>query len=87
MLRDTFAVELLNAGMLLENVSKLLTHKSVRVTEQHYATRIKTQMVRLTSKARVKYNERPNRRNALRVTPGSQCFHPQGYWCHNLLAA
>jgi integrase len=37
MLRDTYAVELLLAGVLLEQVSKLLTHKSTRVTEQHYA--------------------------------------------------
>ena len=36
-LRDTFAVELLLAGMPIEKVSKLLTHKSVRVTERYYA--------------------------------------------------
>ena len=36
-LRDTFAVELLLAGMPLEKVSKLLCHKSLRVTEKHYA--------------------------------------------------
>lgn len=37
MLRDTFAVELLLAGMPLEKVSKLLCHSSVRITEKHYA--------------------------------------------------
>jgi site-specific recombinase XerD len=37
MLRDTFAVELLLAGVPLEKVSKLLGHKSVRITEKHYA--------------------------------------------------
>lgn len=37
MLRDTFAVELLLAGVALEKVSKLLGHKSIRVTEKHYA--------------------------------------------------
>jgi integrase len=36
-LRDTFAVELLLAGMPIEKVSRLLTHKSVRVTEKYYA--------------------------------------------------
>ena len=36
-LRDTFAVELLLAGVSIEDVSSLLGHKSVRVTEQHYA--------------------------------------------------
>ena len=37
MLRDTFAVEMLLHGMLLEDVSKLLSHKSVAVTENYYA--------------------------------------------------
>jgi integrase len=37
MLRDTFAVELLLAGVPLEKVSKLLGHKSVRITVKHYA--------------------------------------------------
>lgn len=37
MLRDTFAVEMLNAGMSLDYVSKLLTHSSVTTTERHYA--------------------------------------------------
>jgi integrase len=37
MLRDTFAVEMLLAGVLLEKVSKLLTHESVTMTERYYA--------------------------------------------------
>jgi integrase len=35
--RDTFAVELLLAGVPLERVSILLGHQSVKVTEKHYA--------------------------------------------------
>jgi integrase/recombinase XerD len=35
--RDTFAVELLLAGVPLERVSVLLGHSSIRVTERHYA--------------------------------------------------
>jgi len=35
--RDTFAVELLLAGVPLERVSILLGHTSVKVTERHYA--------------------------------------------------
>jgi len=35
--RDTFAVELLLAGVPLERVSMLLGHSSVKVTERHYA--------------------------------------------------
>ena len=37
MLRDTFAVEYLLAGMPLEEVSRLLGHASVLVTQKHYA--------------------------------------------------
>ncbi len=36
-LRDTFAVEMLLAGMKLAKVSKLLTHESVATTERYYA--------------------------------------------------
>lgn len=35
--RDTFAVELLKAGTSMEDVSVLLGHSSIRVTEQYYA--------------------------------------------------
>ena len=35
-LRDRFAVELLLAGVLIERVSLLLGHTSVRITERHY---------------------------------------------------
>jgi len=34
--RDTFAVELLQAGVPIERVSVLLGHQSIRVTEKHY---------------------------------------------------
>jgi integrase/recombinase XerD len=36
MLRDTFAVEMLLAGVLLEKVSVLLGHASTKATEKHY---------------------------------------------------
>jgi len=36
-LRDTFACELLKAGVSLEHVSKLLGHRSIRTTEKSYA--------------------------------------------------
>jgi integrase/recombinase XerD len=35
-LRDTFSVELLQAGVPIERVSILLGHQSIRVTEKHY---------------------------------------------------
>jgi integrase/recombinase XerD len=37
MLRDTFAVELLLAGVPIEQVSILLGHSSVKITEKHYS--------------------------------------------------
>jgi integrase len=41
MLRDTFAVECLLAGVPLEKVSMLLGHKSVKITEKHYKPFVK----------------------------------------------
>jgi integrase/recombinase XerD len=40
--RDTFAVELLQAGVSLENVSVLLGHTNIQVTQQHYAPWVRT---------------------------------------------
>jgi site-specific recombinase XerD len=37
-LRHLFAVSLLQKGVSIENVSKLLAHQSIRVTERHYAS-------------------------------------------------
>jgi integrase len=50
MLRDTFAVEMLLSGMSLEDVSKLLTHKSIRVTEKYYAPWIRSRREQLDEK-------------------------------------
>jgi integrase len=36
MLRHTFAIEKLLAGASLEDVSLLLAHRSIRITERHY---------------------------------------------------
>lgn len=40
--RDTFAVNLLQAGVSLENVSTLLGHQSIRITQKHYSPWTKT---------------------------------------------
>ncbi len=39
--RDTFAVDLLLAGVPLEQVSILLGHAGIRITEKHYAPSIR----------------------------------------------
>ena len=48
-LRDTFAVELLQRGVPLEEVSKLLGHTSIRTTEKSYAPWVTARQDRLDS--------------------------------------
>ena len=48
-LRATFAVDLLQKGVPLEHVSKLLGHKSVKTTEMHYAKWVKGRQDQLDS--------------------------------------
>ena len=52
MLRDTFAVEMLLAGVPLEQVSVLLGHKSVKITEKHYAPWVKARQEQLAANVR-----------------------------------
>lgn len=46
-LRDTFAVRLLQAGVPLQDVSILLGHSSVKITEKHYAPWVQERQTRL----------------------------------------
>jgi len=48
-LRDTFAVNLLEKGVPLEEVSKLLGHESIKTTEHSYARWVKSRQDRLDS--------------------------------------
>jgi site-specific recombinase XerD len=48
-LRDTFAVDLLQKGIPMEEVSKLLGHESIKTTEKHYAKWVKGRQDRLDS--------------------------------------
>lgn len=48
-LRDTFAVDLLQKGIPLEEVSKLLGHTSIKTTEKSYAPWVKARQDRLDS--------------------------------------
>ena len=48
-LRDTFAVDLLEKGVPLEEVSKLLGHESIKTTEMHYSKWMKGRQDRLDS--------------------------------------
>lgn len=46
-LRDTFAVDLLKKGVPMEEVSKLLGHKSIKTTEESYAKWVQARQNRL----------------------------------------
>jgi site-specific recombinase XerD len=48
-LRDTFAVDLLEQGVPLDEVSKLLGHESIKTTERHYSKWMKGRQDRLDS--------------------------------------
>ena len=51
-LRDTFAVELLLAGVPLERVSMLLGHQSTRITEKHYSPWVRARQEQLEADVR-----------------------------------
>jgi integrase/recombinase XerD len=51
-LRDTFAVELLLAGVPLERVSALLGHQSIKVTEKHYSPWVRARQEQLEADVR-----------------------------------
>ena len=50
--RDTFAVELLLAGVPLERVSVMLGHQSVKVTEKHYTPWVRARQEQLEADVR-----------------------------------
>jgi integrase len=55
--RDTFAVELLLAGVPLERVSRLLGHTSIKTTEKHYAPWVQERQRQAEEDVRRAWNE------------------------------
>lgn len=47
MLKDTFAVELLNASVGIEDVSAFLGHDKISTTEEYYAPWVTSRQIRL----------------------------------------
>jgi integrase/recombinase XerD len=56
MLRDTFAVECLLAGVDIKDVSELLGHSSIKITELHYSPWVKARQDRLSNSVRKSWN-------------------------------
>jgi integrase/recombinase XerD len=52
MFRDTFAVEMLLAGVPIDQVSILLGHASVKITEKHYSPWVKARQIQLQQSVR-----------------------------------
>jgi len=57
--RDTFAVDLLLRGVPLERVPILLGHRSIKVTERHYAPWIRARQEQLEADVRRVWDEHP----------------------------
>jgi integrase len=57
--RDTFAVELLLAGVPLDRVSVLLGHTSIRITERHYAPWTRSRQEQIESDLRAAWQTDP----------------------------
>jgi len=66
-LRDTFAVDLLEKGVPLEEVSKLLGHESIRTTERSYAKWVKGRQDRLDSLVTGTWTAATKKRNRKRT--------------------
>ena len=58
-LRDTFAVELLLAGVPLDRVSVLLGHSSIRITERHYAPWTRSRQEQIEADLRAAWSKDP----------------------------
>ena len=67
--RDTFAVELLVSGVPLERVSVLLGHRSIKVTERHYAPWVRARQEQLEADVRRSWRRDPVVFAATKGTP------------------
>lgn len=65
--RDTFATELLLAGIPIERVSVLLGHQSVRITEKHYSPWVRARQEQLESDLRTAWKQDPLLKRAIRT--------------------
>lgn len=73
--RDTFAVELLLAGVPLERVSVLLGHTSIQITERHYAPWVRARQEQAVADVRRAWGQDPV---ALLEAKGTPEVHEKG---------
>ena len=97
MFRDTFAVEMLLAGVPIDQVSVLLGHRSIKMTEKHYLPWVKARQRQLTTSVRQAWfpevkdpilvqEEAPTSRISVEATsrmPGSGCHSVEVHGCSN----
>jgi site-specific recombinase XerD len=65
--RDTFATELLLAGIPIERVSLLLGHQSVRITEKHYSPWVHARQAQLESDLKTAWKQDPFLKSTIRT--------------------
>jgi integrase/recombinase XerD len=70
MFRDTFAIELLQAGVPIDRVSILLGHKSVKTTERHYTPWVKARQQQLEASVQAAWPKRESEAHASAQTSG-----------------
>ena len=74
MFRDTFAVEMLLAGVPIDQVSILLGHKSVKITEKHYAPWVKARQDQLAASVHVRQPRQSSRVMPCRNNPALKTY-------------
>jgi len=77
MFRDTFAVELLLAGVPLDQVSLLLGHSSVKITERHYAPFCKARQEQLSASVKLAWRKPDPSREEKEAPPSKQHLRRQ----------
>ena len=68
--RDTFAISLLLKGVDLANVSILLGHSSIKVTERHYSPWVKARQEQLEADVRLTWASSRHRNKTKRAAGG-----------------
>lgn len=80
MFRDTFAVEMLLAGVPIDQASLLLGHASVKITEKSYAPFVKARQLQLQESVRSAWKAALSTRNRSRTVPPAPATSTHAEW-------